>query len=327
MTRREFVALRLGVWAGRGEYAAGALAERDAQAAEAAGVKWDPETEEPELPTKVWLHNPASGPLELRGTFGQEQKVIATIFPATLDLTLLRAFVAAYNREREMDEVEADVDDATSAGLAALCREEIDAEVEAGVARERARCVAILRDLEVTDESTPREFRHFLHHERPRRAVLPFTDWNEALTTARRKVESGETPDGGKRCALCGKEWPHGHTPEQVAEWRARGGAVGTPEPSREFPERLVVVPRFVSFSDHCAIATAPTAEAGRWRYLTPEEAEEAARRWEAEPVLRERISAAIDLATGMRSTWDPSARAWMQFMRLVRILTGKEES
>lgn len=56
----------------------------------------------------------------------------------------------------------------------------------------------------------------------------------EGLVTLRRlEALSGLSPvpfegeeDGG-RCALCHEPWPHTHTADQLAEWTARGGAIG----------------------------------------------------------------------------------------------------
>ena len=72
------------------------------------------------------------------------------VWPAEEDRAerLIGAMTAAYNERQEMDEIEADVDDAISTGLAALCREEIDAEVQRGVQDERDRCLGIVKDLE-----------------------------------------------------------------------------------------------------------------------------------------------------------------------------------
>lgn len=58
---------------------------------------------------------------------------------------ILAAMVAAYNREREEERIEAALDDAKlDEGLARICREEIDAEVQRGVQDERDRCERIV---------------------------------------------------------------------------------------------------------------------------------------------------------------------------------------
>lgn len=44
------------------------------------------------------------------------------------------------------------------------------------------------------------------------------------------EAERAMGPPPGEPCALCGEPWPHGHTAEQLAEWKARGGAIGPAE-------------------------------------------------------------------------------------------------
>ncbi len=129
----------------------------------AGGIPWDPE--EPELPRRlirerefVWNAVYDNGD-EILGAFD-----LSDLISANLDshpYRVLHEAIAAYNREREEQALEAEHGAAIDAALDRICREEIDAEVQAGVAR-AALPVYTYRDGE-GGLRTVREFQDAIH--------------------------------------------------------------------------------------------------------------------------------------------------------------------
>lgn len=230
-------------------------------------------------------------------------------------ISLLEEAVAAWNREREEEEMEAEAGSIIDEGIPKLLREEIEKEVQVRLQEERARAGVTLDyrlgERAGTDEERARclaVFDAFLSN-------LP-AGWDFVRLRAREARGKIENP---LQCALCGKDWPHMHTPEQMAEWKARGGQEGdaqpTAETSPEWPERLMAP----LLGTHRLLVMQP----GNYRELTVPEWEEAARRWEEEPRLRERIGKAVGKLT---KHFDLALERQVGITgNLYRILTGKE--
>jgi hypothetical protein len=258
-----------------------------------------PEHERPRLPRRVRLDDvdqtylaaefgPTAGLLEAPGDFFAHLD-----FDGVWNLSLeerraiAREVCAAYNERQEIDEIEADVDNAISTGIEQLCREAVAAEVEKGVSGERARCLAIF-DAFLSDLPEGWDFvRLRMREARGKVANLAWTGANDL-------------PD---------------HEPFEEDErlrdtlLRERKKAKGA-DPAREWPTRVSAILRTLYFVHEVTGASRP---------INAEEAQEAARRWEAEPRLREalykRVSALQDrLLVALR---DVGA--------LLRILTGTE--
>ena len=322
---------------------ADSMALKDIEAVEAAGLPWDPE--EPELPASLEFRDFGRfGPRVVTGD--AEATWVAVTPPDTAAMVpgretafkgaVLRAMVAAYNREREEERMEAEVGPLLDEGIPRLLEMEIAKEVEAAVRvkldemtanwqkatedrvrAERGRCASIiasLRDmLRVEGAAAPDIFEDVEDAiRRIESGTPPNPFWGARAAQA--GAFSGQplaTPDG-TRCALCGKDWPHGHTPEQLAEWEAQGGARGaddlpTPAPSgdtilREQEKAKGEDGRRWPWPESLAFEKTGTLDCwqvgaqrhGHLEALTKAEAEEVLRRWREEPRLRAEVEQLI---------------------------------
>lgn len=225
---------------------------------------------------------------------------------------VLAAMVAAYNERQEINEIEVDVDNAISSGLAVLCREDIDAE-ERGVQEERARCLAIMDWL---------------------LGSLP-QGWDFArrfVKAARGKIAGGANQRGAGAAWTGADDLPNPEPP--ACDCRLCGQKVA-PAPALEWPEKLAwdegEPSRILAL--YCG-ATLRAEVDRRWEAEPKMRLELEQVRWATEQLeqgdarrireLRERIERA---ETYMRHHWPATLASGQDgvVQKLWRILTGKE--
>lgn len=196
--------------------------------------------------------------------------------PAERRVSLLEEAVAAYNREREEEEMEAEVGAILDEGIPRLLEMELAKEAEKVTTAERARCLAIF-DAFLSDLPAGWDFVRLRAKE------------------ARGKVESGRSP--AVEPAWTGaddlpnpepaEDWPNPDFPglkrftrDPFAESTQVPAGAGS-KPFPEWPGRLMV-------AEDGTLAVAYGSMIGGYgcRRLSTEESREAARRWEAEPRL-----------------------------------------